>query len=417
MDRQIAKKTWTPKRFAYLFLGGLVGILILYSLVLGTRASSLKVARERITVSTVERGPFQEFIAVSGTVIPRKSYFLDAVEGGRVDTVYLEAGSFVKQGDPILKLVNTNLRLETMYREAELFQQSNNLRNTKLEMARNSLEMRRQLLELRWLIRKQGRINEGNDTLAGQDLISAREYEEAADELRYLEERLELTREVHRQDSLYRQNQIEQLEASLVWMQENLNIIRQNLENLVVKAPVSGHLTSLNADVGESMARGTRLGQIDILDGFQVRVPVDEHYIRRVQIGQSGSYTLSGRAFQLTIAKIYPEVLEGSFEIDMVFAGEEPGDIRRGQSLRIRLALGDLSEAVLLRTGGFYQTTGGHWAYVVDKTGRTAQRRPIQLGRQSPSSYEVLSGLEPGDRVVTSSYEGFGKADQLILKQ
>jgi HlyD family secretion protein len=203
---------------------------------------------------------------------------------------------------------------------------------------------------------------------------------------------------------------------SLTRMEGNLEIVRQNMGNLIIKAPVTGHLTSLNAEIGESKTRGERLGQIDILDGFKVRVSIDEHYIARVNTGQKGSFTFSGESYKLSIDKVYPEVLNGRFEVDMIFEGEEPAGIRRGQTLRIRLELGDLSEATLLATGGFYQKTGGRWVYVIDQSGGTARKRQIQLGRENTMFYEVLEGLQPGESVITSSYDNFGEVDILILK-
>ncbi|HSG29051.1 MAG TPA: HlyD family efflux transporter periplasmic adaptor subunit [Candidatus Krumholzibacterium sp.] len=416
MDKKIQKKKWTPKKIAYIAGSAALAVLILYTLILGGRDSKLNVRSERITISEVSRGQFQEFIAVTGTVAPIRTHYLDAVEGGRVETVYLEAGSFVNKGDKILKLTNTNLLLDIMYREAELFQQSNNLRNTRLEIARNSLQMRRQLLELKNQIRTQKRIAESNKILVEKALISTREFEESEDQLEYLENSLELTMEMHKTDSLFREAQIEQLEMSLHRMEGNLEIVRMNMENLIIKAPVTGHLTSLNAEIGESKTRGERLGQIDILDGFRVRVSIDEHYIARVSTGQKGSFAFSGETYKLSIDKVYPEVLNGRFEVDMLFEGEEPEDIRRGQTLRIRLELGDLSEATLLATGGFYQKTGGRWVYVLDESGNSARKRQIQLGRENTMFYEVLDGLGEGERVITSSYDNFGDVDVLILK-
>ncbi len=417
MDRKLEKKRWTPVRIAYLAGGSALAILAMYMVVFASRDSKLNVKTERITISEVKKGQFQEFIAVTGNVVPVKTHYLDAVEGGRVEVKYLEAGSFVKKGDPILKLTNTNLLLDIMYREAELFQQSNNLRNTKLDMARNSLEMRRQLLEIKREVKKQKRINESNVILAGKQLISSREFEEGKDHLDYLLKSLELTVEMHKQDSLFRENQIGQLEISLSRMEDNLKIVKQNLEDLIIKAPESGHLTALNAEIGESKNRGERLGQIDILDGFKVRVPIDEHYIARINEGQKGSFSLSEKTYRLVIDKVFPEVLNGRFEVDMTFDGREPEDIRRGQTLRIRLELGDLSEALLLPTGGFYQKTGGRWVYVLDDSGKTARKREIQLGRENTMFYELLGGLEPGEMVITSSYDNFGDVDRLILKE
>ena len=333
-----------------------------------------------------------------------------------MDTVYLEAGTFVTKGMRILKLVNTNLLMDVMYREAEIFQQSNNLRNTRLSMERNALDMRRQILELEHEIKRQKRIVESNELLEQKNLIPQREFEEARDELDYLEQKLALTIETQRQDSTFRMTQVRQLEASLARMETNLEIVKQNMENLVIRALVSGHLTSLNAEVGESKRRGERLGQIDILDGFKVRVPIDEHYIARVNSGQSAEFTFSGSTYRVMIAKIYPAVADGRFTVDMTFTDGEPAGIRRGQTLRLRLELGDLSQAVLLPTGGFYQATGGRWVYVLDESGDEAHRRSIHLGRQNTEYYEVLDGLSPGERVIISPYDTYGDVDRLVLK-
>jgi HlyD family secretion protein len=416
VDRPIQKKRWTTRRIVYIAGGGIIAALVIYGLLLADRSPRLNVQTDRLRIATVTRGAFQEFIPVTGTVIPISTHYLDAVEGGRVDTVYLEAGTFVEQGDRIIKLANTNLLMDIMYREAEIFQQSNNLRNTRLEMERHGLEMQRQLLELEHAIKRQRRIVESNTTLAAKDLLSQREFDESKDELAYLLKSLELTAKTQRQDSLFRENQIRQLEASLIRMEANLEIVKQNMENLVIKAPVSGHLTSLNAEIGESKQRGERLGQIDILDGFKIRVPIDEHYITRISTGQAGTFGFARDTFRLIVAKVYPEVVGGRFEVDMHFVHEEPEEIRRGQTLRIRLELGELSEAVLLATGGFYQYTGGRWVYVLDGSGTGAHRREIHLGRQNTEYYEVLEGLEPGEQVIVSPYETFGEADRLVLK-
>jgi HlyD family secretion protein len=416
VDRIIEKKRWTPKRIAAIAGAGIIIVIIIYALLLSKQGARLNVRSERIRIDTVVSGEFQEFIPVTGTVIPINTYYLDAVEGGRVDTVYLEAGTFVDKGERILKLANTNLLMDVMYREAEIFQQSNNLRNTRLSMERNSLEMQREILDLEFEIRRQSRVVESNIPLAEKNLISQREFDESKDELEYLKRKLTLTRRTQRQDSIFRTAQIEQLEASLVRMEQNLAIVKQNMENLVIKAPVSGHLTSLNAEVGESKQRGERLGQIDILDGFKVRVPVDEHYIARINTDQEATFTFTDETFRVAITKIYPAVVEGRFTVDMNFVGEEPAGIRRGQSLRLRLELGDLSKAVLLPTGGFYQTTGGRWIYVMDESGAEARKRRIQLGRQNTEYYEVLDGLVPGERVIVSPYDTFGDVERLVLK-
>ncbi len=416
MDRKIKKKKWPPRRIAIVAISSLFVIAVLYNIIFGDHSSKFNVKAERITISTVEKGEFQEFIPVTGTVIPIRTNYLDAIEGGRVDTVYLEAGSFVNRGDSILSLSNTNLLLDIMYREAELFQQSNNLRNTKLAMDQNRLSMRAQILDLDYQIKNQERVYRENEKLAERNLISDRIFQEVRDEYEYLISRRELTLETHRQDSIYREAQVEQLEEGLVRMQANLDIVHLNIENLILKAPVSGQLTSLNAEMGESKVRGERLGQIDVLDGFKVRVPIDEHYISRISIGQQGEATYSGQTYSLTIKKVYPEVISGSFQVDMQFDDADPEGIRRGQTIRIRLELGDLEQATLLATGGFWQATGGQWVFVVDESGEKASKRHISLGRSNPLHYEVLDGLQPGERVITSPYDDYGRVDVLVLE-
>ena len=416
MDRIIQKKKWPPKKIILTAVGGLFVIFVLYQLLAADHSSRLNVQSERVTISTVRQDKFQEFIPVTGTVIPITTIYLDAVEGGRVETRYLEAGAYVEKGDSILKLVNTDLIMNVMYREAELFAQSNNLRNTRLSMEQNKLQLQAQLVELDYQVKTQKRHYERAQDLIAKQLISQQEFEEARDNYDYLVKSRELTLASHKQDSLFREIQVKQLESSLERMQENLTLVHEHMDNLTLRAPITGQLTSLNAEIGESKHQGERLGQIDVLDGFKIRAQVDEHYIARIAPGQTGEFTFANTDYKLTIKKIFPEVIDGRFEVDMEFTGQEPDAIRRGQTVHIRLALGDLSDALLLATGGFYSSTGGQWVYVVDPDGNTARRREIRIGRQNTKDYEVLSGLEPGEKVITSSYDTYGDIDVLVLK-
>jgi HlyD family secretion protein len=416
MDRKIEKKKWPPKKIASLAAVGLFVILVLYVFLFRLSKSTLNVKTERITISTVTRGPFQEFIPIMGNVLPINTFYLNAVEGGRVEEIYLEAGTFVKEGDGILRLANTNLLLDIMWREAELFQQSNNLRNTRLSMEQYRLRLNQDLAEINNLLRQQKRTYERYKELVKDNLISKHEYELAKDQYEYLIKRKELTIESQENDLEFRLSQIDALEASLKRMQDNLEIVKQKQENLTIRAPVSGHLTALNAEIGQSKSPGEPLGQIDVLEGFRVRAAIDEHYIARIETGRTGEFDFAGKSYGLVIKKIYPEVIDGRFEVDMEFVDGGPEEITRGQTLHIRLELGDISEAILLPRGGFYQTTGGNWAYVVDESENVATKRKIKLGRQNPQVFEVLEGLGPGDRVITSSYESFGNMDRLVLK-
>jgi len=417
LDRIIEKKRWPAKKIISIGLIVIVAGFLVYQFGFRDKRSRLNIDQQRLVISTVEQGDFQEFIRVIGTVIPIKTYYLDAIEGGSVEARYLEAGSFVNQGDPILKLANTKLLLDIMYREAELFQQSNNLRNTRLAMEQNALTLKAQIRDLDYEISQAERDYNNQLKLVEKDLIALQHFEATRDLYEYLKDKRSLVLESHRQDSVFRAIQLEQLTASLDRMENNLEIVTQNLGNLVIKAPVAGQLTSLYAEIGESKNQGERLGQIDILDGFKLRVNIEEYYISRLAIGQRGSFSFAGKEYALIVQKIYPEVINGRFEIDMEFVGEEPEGIRRGQSQHIRLELDDPNAALILTRGGFFQKTGGRWVYLMDESGDFAFKHAIRLGRQNADVYEVIEGLKAGDRVITSSYDTYGDIDKLILRE
>jgi HlyD family secretion protein len=401
-----------------LLLLAIAGLLMIAATwgVVRARTSTLRIDRERLRISTVEQGLFHEYIPVVGSTVPLTTHYLDASEGGRIEEIYREAGSLVEQGDEILRLANTSLLLDVMYREAELFQQSNNLRSTKLAMEQHQLQMQRQLLEIRREIARQRRLSNNNTQLVEQGLVSRQEHELALQELGYLVDQRELLQATQEQEQLLRQEQIRQLEESLERMQENLRVVKLHLESLVIRAPIAGRLTALNAEVGQSKARGQRLGQVDDLSGFKLRAAIDEHYISRVTPGLTGTFSYTGRRFRLQVDKVYPQVIEGRFEVDLTFADEQPDDLRRGQSFHLRLELGDPCEAVLLPMGGFFQSTGGRWVYLLDRDGSEARRREVTLGRQSSDYCEVLAGLAPGDLVITSDYQPLGEAERLVLQ-
>jgi HlyD family secretion protein len=415
MDRKIEKKKWPPKKIMSYAGGGIIIVLILYNLIFGDRSSKLNVETEKITISEVKFGQFQEYIPVTGEIIPLKTIYLDAIEGGRVGEKFVEAGTMVEEGDSLLELENTNLLLDIMFREAELFTASNNLRNTRLAMLQNKLSLQGDLIELDFQQKTLKRELNRNRKLKDKDLISADDYEQSLDEYEYYRQRKNLAIQLFEQDSIFRKIQIGQLEASLVRMQNNLEVAKQKLDNLVLRAPISGQLTALNAEIGESKSPGERLGQVDNLDGFRVRAGIDEHYLPRINLDQHGEFDFAGETNRIIIKKIYPEINNGRFDVDLEFIESEPSGIRRGQTVHIRLELGDLSEVVLLNRGGFYQKTGGQWVYILDENESSARKRNIRLGRQNPQMFEVLEGLEPGEKVITSSYDNFGENDVLIL--
>ena len=416
MDRKIKKKKWPPKKIAMvasvvIFIG-----LVVYVFLFKMGKSTLNVKKERITISTVTKGPFREFIPIMGNVLPIKTFYLDAVEGGRIEEIYVEAGSMLKKGDKILRLTNTDLILTIMWREAELFQQSNNLRNTRLQLEQYRLSLSMELARIENNLRQQKRKYERYKELVKDSLISKHEFELVKDQYEYLIRSKELAIESQKNELEFRQSQVDALEAGLKRMQDNLEIVKRKQEDLTIKAPISGHLTSLNAEIGQSKSPGERLGHIDVLEGFRVRAAIDEHYLARIEIDRAGEFDWAGGSYELIVKKIYPEVREGRFEVDMEFKSEVPEGITRGLTLHIRLELGDVSEAVLLARGGFYQTTGGNWVYVVDGDEKLATKRKISIGMQNPQFFTVLQGLEPGEKVITSSYESFGNMERLILK-
>jgi HlyD family secretion protein len=416
MDKKIEKKKWPPKRIIQYSLLGVFILVVVYQLLFNAGGSSLNVKTDRTTISTVKKGPFQEYIPIIGAVRPFNTIYLDAVEGGRVDKIFIEAGSMVKKDDKILKLSNTNLMMALLNNDAMINRASNDLRATRLQLEQNRLALEGQRTDADYFLKRIKRKFERYQVLYKENMISKQEFDEFKDEFEYQKKKRELTIESQEKDLSFREEQVKNLEASVKQMQENLVLVRQQLENLTIKAPISGHLTSLNAEIGQSKAPGERLGQIDEMEGFKVRAEIDEHYISRIELDRIGRFDFSGQTYELKVQKIFPEVKEGKFEVDLVFASEEAHGIRRGQSLHIRLELSEASEATLLSRGGFYQATGGNWVYVLDESGDFAAKRHVRLGRQNPQYFEVLDGLNPGERVITSSYDNYGDMERLVLK-
>ena len=415
MDRKIEKKKWSLKKIAIYSGSVIIILLIVYTFVFGDHSKKLNVEAERLTISTVKVEPFQEYIPVTGEVEPIETYFLDVAEGGRVVEKYVEEGDFLEVGDPIIRLENPSLALSIMYNEAQVFQTMNSLRGVRLSMEQNSLALKGNLLNLEYDIIKQKRIYQNNKKLFEKNLIAEIEFEESKDDYEYLLHLKELTLETNRKDSLFRMEQIKNLEINVARMQKQLEMTQAQMENLTVRAPIKGQLTALMAEIGQSISRGQNLGRIDNIENYKIRVQVDEHYLARVAKGQFGEFSFADEDYRLVIEKVYVQVNNGRFEVDMNFVDKVPEGIRRGQSVRIKLELGDLSEATTIARGGFFQTTGGQWIFVVNETGGYAEKRNISLGRKNTQVYEVLSGLEPGEKVITSSYDNYSDVEKLIL--
>lgn len=417
MDRVIEKKKYTPKKIAAIAGAALVLVVVLYNLLFAEHSSKLNVDSKRITTGTVENGVFQEFIAIDGAVEPLKTFYLDITEGGRVERIYTDDGRMVEEGDTILKLSNTTLQIDFMTRETQLYDLMNERQNSEITMKQEQIRQLNQLAETEYNLALAERTYNRNKMLIAEKVISQEEYEASRDQYEFLRKRKILGDRSVKQDAKLLEDRLRQLDESIRRMQANINMARNTLNNLYVTAPISGQLSTLKAQVGESKGAGENIGQVDDMSGYKVRASIDEHYISRIYPGLEGNFDFNGQNYKLKVAKVFPEVQGGTFQVDMEFAeAGTPQGIRRGQTLQIRLNLNDGGKAVLLPRGGFYQSTGGSWIFVVDKSGEYATKRTIKLGRQNPKHYEVLDGLQPGEQVVLSSYESYGNIDRLELK-
>lgn len=416
MDRIIEKKAWYLQKKNWYAAGVVVAVIVLYSVFLGESGSRLRVDREKLSIVEVQKGHFQEYIARTGTVNPITTVYLDAIEGGRVEELLLEEGSMVEKGDVILRLSNSELNLQILNSEASFTEQVNRLRDTRLRMEQDRLSVKRSLLDINLSLSKSKRAYKRNKIFFEKDLISREEFDESNDNFEYFRQTKELLLQRQRTDSISRTIQIQRLEDNLKNMESNLDLVRAKLQNLNVKAPVTGQLGSLKAELGESKARGQRLGQVNVLDNFKINALVDELYIARLSKGLKAKFTFNGKDYKLIVYKVYPEVRGGQFEIDMKFIGELPRGIRTGQTFRTKIELGEPRAAVLIPRGGFFQSTGGQWIFVIDPTGKFATKKSIKLGNQNPKYYEVLEGLVPGEKVVANAYDLYGDVNKLILK-
>ena len=418
MDKIIEKKTgwrvaFTKKALPY-WLGALLLAFIVY-LIARPNNKTLRVDKDTVTVSSAVKGEFNDYIRISGRVQPMTTIQLSPQEGGIVQTILIEEGSKVKAGDPILVLSNDNLDLSILNSEAELAEKENILRNTQIQMEQQKLDVRQNVLEYGTQVERLRRAYEQQKALYEDKLIAKEEYLKAEEDYKLARQKYELMTERSVQDSLYRSTQIDRMEESLDNMQLNLQMIRTRKSNLIVKAPIDGELGLLDVVLGQSIASGTKIGQINSVGTYKVEAQIDEHYIDRVVAGLEATFERQGETFSTIIRKVYPEVRDGKFKADFKFAGEQPDNIRAGQTYYLNLQLGQPEEAVIIPRGTFYQKTGGKWIYVVNKEGTKAVKREIRIGRQNPQYYEVLEGLEPGEKVITSGYDTYGDSDVLVF--
>ncbi|MDO9580177.1 MAG: HlyD family efflux transporter periplasmic adaptor subunit [Bacteroidales bacterium] len=416
MDKPIAKKTGIQKKhFGYLGIG-LAMIALIYMAFFTDRTSTYKVDKEKLIIENVIEDQFNDYITVPGTVEPITIIYLDAQEGGRVEDKLIEEGSMVKKGDIILRLSNPDLYLNILDSEAQLAEKENFLRNTQINMEQTRHTIKRELVNLKYDIERKERNYKQNEILIKDNLISREEFIRSKEDLEMAITSEELLLERQVQDSIFFSININSMINNLDNMRKNLNLVRQRAENLNVRAPIDGQLGLLTPEIGQSISRGSNMGQINVLTSYKVTAQIDEHYIDRVRTQLTATLDRQGSEFGLTVRRVYPEVRNGTFEIDMVFEDGMPENIRTGQTYYISLQLGQPKVSVLVPIGGFFQETGGQWIFVLDPTESFATRRNISIGRKNPKYYEVLSGLQPGEKVIVSGYETFGKNEKLILK-
>ncbi|VAW19899.1 RND efflux system, membrane fusion protein, partial [hydrothermal vent metagenome] len=414
MDIPIEKKRF-PKSKIAIAVGSLLLITLIVFVIISTGGKSrLNVDTERISISTVTKGVFQENIPVSGIVLPITTIYLDALEGGRVEEKMVEDGAIMKKGEPILRLSNTDLELSLVNQETSVYNLLTQMQISQNAARQNTINKLNQMTDVENALIEAERVYKLNKKLYDQDAIGRQEYEESKNNLNYQKQRKILAEQILKQDSISVMAEVEQANSSYIRTQSALKLMRKKVGDLVVRAPVNGQLTSLDSEIGQSINKGDRLGQIDVLSGFKVRVDIDEHYISRIYSGETGTFPFNGNNYKLSIKKVYTQVTNGRFQVDMLFEGKAPKGIRRGQSLQIRLALSDEKQAILIPKGGFFQQTGGNWVFKIDEDGTTAYKVDIQLGSQNTEYYEVLQGLAPGDKVITSSYDNYGDKQELI---
>ncbi len=420
MDIKLEKKTgwraiFQKKNLPYAAVVVLIGFI--GWLVLRDNSSTLRVDAGLVNIATVEQGEFNDYVRLTGSVQPMTTVQLSPLESGVVERIVAEEGTSVKRGDVILEMSNNSLSMQILQSEADLAEKQNILRNTMISMEQERLALRQEKLQLDLEVSRLHRTYKQNENLYNDNLLAREEYLRAKEDYELAVRKRDLVLERQKQDSLYRTSQVSQMEESLRSMQLNMELIRQRVDNLKVKAPIDGEVGMLDAVLGQSLQQGANIGQVNDLTTYKVQAQVDEHYIDRVTTGLVASFERQGAEYEMQLRKVYPEVRNGQFKADFRFSGAVPENIRSGQTYYLNLQLGEAAEAILIPRGSFYQATGGRWIYVVDASGEKAYRREIRIGRQNPQYYEVIEGLQVGEKVITSSYDNFGENEVLILNK
>ncbi|WP_225034927.1 efflux RND transporter periplasmic adaptor subunit [Winogradskyella sp. SM1960] len=416
MDVPIQKKKFSTQKLGLALAILSIIALIVYVILQTSGGSKLNVDKERISINTVSENVFQENIPVNGIVLPITTIYLDALEGGRVEEKFVEDGAMLKKGEPILRLSNTDLELSLINQETSVYNLLTQMQISQNAARQNTINRQNQFTDVENNLIEAERVYNLNKRLYEKGAIGRMDYESSENNYEYQKERMKLAKQVLSEDTIASKLEVNQAKNSYARTQSALELMRKKVGDLVVRAPIDGQLTSLDAEIGQSINKGTRLGQVDVTTGYKVRVDIDEHYISRIYTGQTGTFTLNNKSYTLEIKKVFTQVTNGRFQVDMKFQGDVPEGIRRGQDLQIRVALSAEKEALLVAKGGFFQKTGGNWIFKVSEDGNTAYKVNIRLGSQNTEYYEILDGLNPGDKVVTSSYDAFGDTEELILK-
>ena len=420
MDIKLEKKKgWRAifQKKNLVWVGVAALVLFIGWLLFRDNSSTLRVDAQLLNVATVEQGEFNDYVRLTGSVQPMTTVQLSPLESGVVERIVAEEGTSVKRGDVILEMSNNSLSMQILQSEADLAEKQNILRNTMISMEQERLALRQEKLQLDLEVSRLKRTFEQNESLYNENLLARETYLQSKEDYDLAVGRRNLILERQRQDSLYRSSQVEQMEESLLSMQRNMELIRQRVDNLKVKAPIDGEVGMLDAVLGQSLQQGANIGQVNDLTTYKVQAQIDEHYIDRITTGLVASFERQDTRYEMALRKVYPEVRNGQFKADFRFVGDAPENIRSGQTYYLNLQLGEAAEAILIPRGSFYQATGGRWIYVVDATGEKAYRREIRIGRQNPQYYEVIEGLQVGEKVITSSYDNFGENEVLILNR
>ena len=415
MDRKIEKSAWNSKRI--MTIAGIVAIVALVagSIYFTSGKSKYNAPIDRITISEIKKGPFQEFIPVNGTVMPLITEYIDAIQGGQVEEKYVEDGAKLKKGDPILRLSNTDVELNLANSENNVYGQQTQMQINQNNAAQNTVNKLQTMADVESLYKDAERVYNLDKSLYAQKAIGLQEFQIAENNYNYQLRKRNLARKILQQDTILINEQTAQAKEQIRQMNSSLQLMRKEVSDLIIKAPIDGQLTSLDAEIGQNKNKGDHLAQIDGFTGVKVQALVDDHYINRVVTGLTAYYPTDDKTYKLVVKKVFTQVLNGQFKVDMQFVGEVPAGLRKGQTLQIRLAFSDVVPALLLPKGGFFQQTGGNWIFKVSDDGKTAFKVDIQLNRQSPDYYEVIRGLKPGDKVITSSYENYGDIQELVL--